>query len=193
MAKTSKPVEKLNPPKGWFLAGLSPNLYESSIDRTEFHSGSQSAFLRNFAKVKKEDWATLMQNMHPHKYLGKRVQMSFWLKTKDVDGWAQAWLRVDGSEEDDYLAFDNMCNRGIHGTTDWTEYKIVLDVPESSTNIGFGIMLGGKGCLWFDDVSFTAVTSEVSVTECPCSSRGQLKDAPQNLDFEEGVHDGDCC
>lgn len=187
--KTTKNTVRPKPPKGWFAAGLTPESYEMSIDRTEFHSGTQCAYLRSCPNVKMHDWGTLMQNMPPRNYLGKRIQMSFWVKTKDVEGWVQGWLRVDGKDDDQYLAFDNMCNRTIRGTNDWTKHTIVLDVPEESTNIAFGIMLGRKGCVWLDDVSFDAVSNDVPTTECSCSNCGKV--TPTNLDFEE-EHDGEC-
>jgi len=80
-----------------------------------------------------------------------------------------------------------MCKRYIHGTTDWTEHSIVLDVPESATNIAFGIMLGGNGTVWFDDVSFEVVGNDVSITDCPCSTNYRGRNEAQNLNFEDGA------
>jgi hypothetical protein len=86
-----------------------------------------------------------------------------------------------------------MCNRRIRGTTNWNEYSIVLDIPEESTNIAFGIMLGGRGTLWFDDVSFEAVGKDVPITDCPCSRNSKEPREAKNLNFEEGDEENDCC
>ena len=40
--------------------------------------------------------------------------------------------------------FDNMRNRPIKGSTDWTMYEIILDVPENSYSMNFGILLAGS-------------------------------------------------
>lgn len=81
---------------------------------------------------------------------GKRVRFSGFIKTEDVtDGFAGLWCRVDGASG--VLAFDNMQNRGIKGTTDWREYSIELPVAANATNINFGALFPGKGTAWFDD------------------------------------------
>jgi hypothetical protein len=131
-----------------------------------------------------EGFGTLMQCFATQKHLGKRVRMSLWLKTEDVEKWAAAWMRVDGAGQGKMLAFDNMCSRRINGTTDWKKYDIVLDVPHGSTNICFGAMLSGPGKIWVDDISFEEVDDTVEVTDCPCMSR-EKRSEPRNLNFEE--------
>lgn len=177
------------------MDGQDPGLYEAFVDRSCFHSGTQSAHLRSTAEVNDEThWFTLSQHMSPQKFLNKRVRMSVWVKTKNVNCYVQPWMRVDGAQhQNDSLSFDNMCSRYIKGTTDWTQYHIVLDVPGESTNIAFGIVLGGRGDLWFDDVSFEIVKKDIPVTDCPCSHPERETKEPTNLNFEEGVHSDDCC
>jgi len=71
----------------------------------------------------------------------------------------------------------------LAGTHDWTKQEIVLDVPDQSTNIGFGVIFNGLGTMWVDDVSFAIVDLSVPVTSCPCSPN--RRDYPaRNLDFE---------
>jgi hypothetical protein len=41
-----------------------------------------------------------------------------------------------------------MEDRPITGTTDWGKYEIVLNVPENSTGILYGILLAGTGEAW---------------------------------------------
>jgi len=190
MAKSAKTSATKKPPKGWFMAGLNPELYEASVDSSHPHSGTKCAHIRSGPNVKNaRQWATLMQQIGPLSYRNKRVRMSFWVRTKDVESWVQPWMRIDGPEQGKSLSFDNMCGRRIKEAADWTEHNIVLDVPEESTNIAFGIMLGGKGDVWFDDVSFDAVGKNVPVTDCPCSRNSTDGKKPQNLNFEEGEED----
>ncbi len=91
-----------------------------------------------------------MQNFSPDKYKGKRLRLTGYVKTKDVeDGWAGLGLRVDGDKEAlpdgkqsrKMLAFDNMQNRPLKGTMDCTKCEIVIDVPDSATNIAYSVLL----------------------------------------------------
>jgi erythromycin esterase-like protein len=84
---------------------------------------------------------------------GKTVRFSAWIRTEDVtEGFAGLWWRVDGPDNQ-VLAFDNMRNRGITGTTGWAEYTVELDAPATATNTVFGFMLTGTGRAWFDDAA----------------------------------------
>ena len=59
---------------------------------------------------------------------GKRARFSGYIRTQDITtGYAGLWFRVDGAPRQ-VLAFDNMNNRGVTGTTDWTRYEIDLPV-----------------------------------------------------------------
>jgi hypothetical protein len=85
-----------------------------------------------------------MQEISADAYHGKRVRLSANAKASDVQGWAGLWMRVDGDGSRP-LAFDNMGNRPIKGTTDWKRYDIVLDVAGQATDVAFGILLTGRG------------------------------------------------
>lgn len=85
---------------------------------------------------------------------GKRVRYSGYIKTKGITrGWAGLWWRVDGKTG--VLAFDNMQDRGVTGTTDWKRYEIDLPVAADTTNINFGAILTGDGSAWFDGLEVT--------------------------------------
>lgn len=127
-----------------------------------------------------------MQDMGPQEYLNKRIRKRFWVRTEAPDGRAQPWMRVDGPNKET-LSFDNMCGRSISGCSDWKEYSIVLDVPEKSKNIAFGIMLIGTGKIFYDDVSFDIVDSKISNTDCKCSQNFRGSKPPENLSFEEDL------
>ena len=83
---------------------------------------------------------------------GKKIRYSGYIKTEGVTrGYAGLWWRVDGPSGS--LAFDNMANRGVKGTTDWTQYTIELPVDASARNINFGALMPGDGTAWFDGLS----------------------------------------
>jgi len=100
-------------------------------------------------------------------YRGTRLHMRAMVKADAVENWAGIWMRVDGPDTPTpqrSLGFDNMQDRPIKGTSDWTRYEIVLDVPPESVAIAFGILLQGIGEVWLDDVEFATVGSDVPTT-----------------------------
>ena len=81
-----------------------------------------------------------------------------------------------------------MQQRSIIGSTGWEKYEIVLDVPENSTNLAFGILLDGSGQAWIDDICFEVVGLEVPTTGYSRNgSKNDFKypDKPIYLDFEK--------
>ena len=121
--------------------------------------------------------------------------MTAYVKSKDVENQAGLWMRIEGFDgKGNYsLSSDLMGDRPIKGTSDWKQYKVVLDVPKEGTaQIYFGVLLAGKGQVWVDDFKFEAVDKTVKTTgrihetgkskhEIP---KG-LPKAPRNLDFEQ--------
>lgn len=166
-------------PDGWFKTGSAPADYTMGLDGDVPFDGSKSAFIEGNT-AKSEGFATLMQTSSVAGYLGKRVQLTFYIKSQDVSGWSSGWFRIDGAPKET-LAFDNMNNRQIKKTTDWTEYSIVLDVPKNATKMAYGLMLSGSGKVWFDNLKFEIVDKNTPVTDM-YASRKQNK--TKNLSFE---------
>lgn len=169
-------------PKNWFVAGSVPKSYEMGIGKGEGQNGSNAATIKSVDK-KPNGFGTLMQNCRPDKFLGKRVRMSGYMKSRDVSEWAGFWLRVDQEGSQRPLAFDNMGSRPVKGTTDWAKYEIVLDVPANASNIAFGALLDETGQIWFDNIKFEIVDNSVPVTGDE-ATRPKAGDEPANLDFE---------
>jgi len=167
-------------PKGWILAGAAPSDYEAGVDRKITHSGRASGLLR--AKEMPSKFGTLMQMFKADTYRGKRVRLSAWVKSQQVAGWAGVWMRVDGDDSKP-LAFDNMQNRPIKGTSGWQRYEVVLDVADKASAIAFGILLDGAGAVWIDEVRFEIVDRSVPTTGM--SGGSSLPASPENLDFED--------
>jgi hypothetical protein len=57
-----------------------------------------------------------------------------------------------------------MGDRPINGTNDWTKYEIVLDVPENSAKIFYGVLISGAGQIWVGDIVFEIVGNDVPST-----------------------------
>jgi len=76
------------------------------------------------------------------------------------------------------VAFDNMHDRPIKGTTGWQQYEVVLDIPRDSTGISFWILLDGTGKVWLSRTKFDVVGTGVSITG---TGERKIPDMPVNL------------
>ncbi|MEK4563807.1 helix-turn-helix domain-containing protein [Alkalihalobacillus sp. FSL R5-0424] len=170
--------------KGWFLSGGNPYHYEMGIDHEVVHQGKGSAFLKSKTVLDTEEFATMMQQCKAKTFRNKRIKFSGFIRTQDVENVASLWMRVDNANGD-ILQFDNMSDRPIKGTTNWNHYSIVLDIPEQSSVLSFGVILAGKGIVWADHFSFEEVDESTPTTHLEL--HGELQDEPVNLSFDEAI------
>lgn len=161
-------------PQGWHLAGNRPQDYSATVEAGAGMLGSKVQRAPGFG--------TMMQTFRADDYRGKRLRFTADVRSERVDEWAGLWMRVDGAGSR-VLSFDNMQNRPIKGTSPWTSYSVVLDVPRDSASISFGILLAGTGTVWIDNVRFEAV--EASVPPTGSQSGRELPRQPKSLDFEQ--------
>ncbi|MHC4534364.1 MAG: protein kinase domain-containing protein [Planctomycetota bacterium] len=181
--------------KGWQRSGSNPENYEMFVDTSEKHSGKASAYIKSIS-AKTGGFGVLMQMFSAADFLGRRIQMSAWMKTQKVRS-AHLWMRLDGTKG--MLGFDNMSDRPVKGTTEWHKYQITLDVPESTVDIAFGALVVGEGQAWVDDFRFEVVGIDAPSTNM-LSSEEMSKEQPEggkralvlqkypvNLDFELGI------
>lgn len=179
-AQSAAPTDQ--PPSGWFMAGSSPGNYRAGVDKVTTQNGHPSAYLRSAVPVT-GGFGTLMQTISATEYTGKRVRLHACVRARDIRDWAGMWMRVD--RERTMVAFDNMQNRPIEGSEEWTAHDVVLDVPADATSISLGILLSGTGEVWMSDLRFEAVSQAVPVTSPGNSAAPQLAAHPVNLSFTE--------
>lgn len=165
--------------EGWFLTGSKPDSYAIGLDKSVYKTGGSSAFLESTDK-EIEGFGTLMQSCGADEYLGKRIKMTAYVKSENVFDWAGMWLRVDSRQTKKSLSFDNMQDRPIKGDNDWTKCEIVLDVPEESGTLNFGVLLSSTGKVWFDNITFEVVDKTTKPTR-----ESIMNKKPLNLDFGE--------
>jgi hypothetical protein len=171
-------------PAGWFAAGSKPKSYEMGIDKGAGQDGKNAATIKSIDKIIK-GFGTLMQQKKPDKYLGKRIKMTGFVKSENVANWAGLWFRVDQAGSKQSLSFDNMGDRPIKGTTSWTKYDIVLDVPDNASQIAYGALLEGTGQIWFDNIAIEIVDDSVPTTGLQNGKKSAKQNEPTNLDFEK--------
>jgi hypothetical protein len=164
-------------PNGWILTGSKVQSYLTGVDPQTGVNASPSAYLMSRESVA-EGFGTLMQNFSANHYLGKRVRLTASVRTEDVGGWAGLWMRVDKGAA--VVAFDNMMDRSIRGTTSWQRYQVVLDVPEDASGISFGGLLNRSGKVWLSGVEFEVVGTDIPTTG---GAPGIVREGPTNLDF----------
>lgn len=169
--------------KGWYLSGSHPHNYKLGIDREIFNKGKGSGFLKSVSVQSQGEFATMMQQFKADKFVGKRIKLSGFLKAKGIDEFCGLWMRVDNALQD-VLQFDNMGDRPIVQDMDWKHYHIVLDVPENSAVISFGVLLSGKGQVWIDELKFEEVDKSTPTTNMNVAA-DYLLDEPTNLLFED--------
>lgn len=172
---------------GW-QNGMKRLDYYTGVDATVVRSGRLSGYIRS-AAVTGPSSGALLKGLRAGPYAGKRLRLSAYIKAKNVEGWAGLTMSVMGpvsttqgnNAPPSVQGFDNMGDRPIRGTSDWTRYSIVLDVPAGSIYIDLGLMLAGKGEVWIDDVQLEEVATTVATTGI------KLEEQPQNTGFEDGL------
>lgn len=169
-------------PSGWGKNGSKPEAYVVGVDQTQLHDGLPSAYVKSIADAS-GGFGGMMQSIAAADYAGKRVRYSAWVKSEDAnDDGAHLWFRVDGASGAQ-LGFDNMAARPIKGTTDWQEVSVVLDVPQESRALAYGMFVSGNGAMWVSGARFEEVGAEVPSTNM-MSQRPAQPSTPQNLSFQ---------
>ena len=164
-------------PEGWSANGSALSDYSVATDKAVTYQGHPSVAIAS-KNANSTGFAGLMQMISADDYKGKRVRLAAYLKTRDVaGGGAHLWFRVDGTNGK-VLGFDNMYSRPVRGTTAWTKYEIVLDVPEDSTALAYGFFLNGGGVAWATSFGLEVVSDSV-----PTTSRWPTH--PTNLNFDQ--------
>jgi hypothetical protein len=176
-------------PSGWSIAiegsgipgGQNASDYAAEIDRKVTHGGQGAMSLRSVVAAP-TGFRAATQCVKADLYRGKRVRLAGYLRTRDVADWSGLWLRVDGPAR--ALAFDNMEPRAVKGTTDWTRYEVVLDVPEAAVRLAFGPVLRGAGQVWADDLTLDVVDPKAIKSTQPPGYVLNPAEHASNLDFE---------
>ena len=95
---------------------------------------------------------------------GKRIRLTAWIKTRNVDNWCGLELCVYGWFQRVQVHSD-MAERPIAGTTDWKQYSLVVDVPDDAQSLMFQATMLGTGEMWSDDFQIEIVGNEVPVND----------------------------
>ena len=136
-------------PSPWFEWGTKN--YEFSADSTVKHSGKYSMRIRPIENIDKNSFgcvALAIQGI----YEGDEIEVLAYIKMENTTQPIGLMIREDGALPNSSLEFDNMAQKGIMGTKDWTLYKVKLPLRTAAKTIFIGAILAGGGTLWVDDV-----------------------------------------
>ncbi|HWA28860.1 MAG TPA: sigma-70 family RNA polymerase sigma factor [Lacunisphaera sp.] len=170
-------------PAGWYPNGNNPKAFEVGVDPNQSFGGVASAYAKSLDDSAEKSFGGLGQAISADQYKNQRVRLTGWIKTEDANnGGGRLWLRVDGETRGQSLGFDNMEKRAPKGTTDWTEYSIVLDVPAEAKSLNYGFFLSGKGQMWVNGLNIEPVGPEIPTTNMITAPK-PLPTAPVNPTF----------
>jgi serine/threonine protein kinase len=158
-AVMTKAVIRETPP-GW-MAAITNHYFSIQLDRRITRSGKASLSIQSDLENDQHD--SVAQTIRADEYRRKRLRWSAYAKCEGVQIRAGLWMQVNA--KDRILGMDDQQGTPIIGTRDWQQYAVVIDVPEDSVVINFGMHLGGIGKVWFDDPQLEVVGPEVQVTD----------------------------
>ena len=123
--------------------------YRLKTDSTEKHSEKYSMLIELIGDKPENSFGCCTYSI-PAICEGSQIELRAYMKLQNVEnGQIGLMLRIDG--ERGKLQFDNMKQKNIQGSSDWTLYSVKLPLPEEAKVFYIGAMLFGSGKLWVDD------------------------------------------
>jgi len=158
-------------PVSWYI--YPQKSYTVSLDSITVKSGKYSIAIEYVGDSTYFQPITLTL---PYNYVGKKMVFSGYIKTENVDGYAGLWMRIDPK-----VAFSDMSQQKVCGTTDWKKYKIAVDMnPVATKQIVLGGLLAGKGKMWLDDLHITIDEKDIG------RAKPYLFPADKDKEFDAG-------
>ena len=143
---------------GWFRWGM-PS-YNIQLDSVVKQSGKYALRVEPKEEAAEQEFGCPAFSI-PAIYEGKTVTLKALMKFENVESPIGLLLRIDGNSGS--LQFDNMMQKGITGTQDWTEYSVILPLPEEAKTIYIGAILSGKkGTLWINNFQVFIDNEDIS-------------------------------
>lgn len=140
--------------EGWNF-GSQEKGHEFHSDNVETHGGQWSVRIDAKSTDDAQNFAWVGQCASATPFSEKHAKLSGFIKTSGVaGGYAGLWIRVDAANGQ-VLGMDNMQDRGLTDTRDWSSVSASIDVPKDAAQICVGGLLTGGGTAWIDDLSIT--------------------------------------
>lgn len=152
-------------PANWSLAGSAPEYYQAGLDETVRLEDRATGYIKStVADSVPPGFGTLAQTLDVKNLRGQRIRISSHVRAQGVKASAEIWMRVDGEPEKTH-GYPRIHSTPIRGTTDWTVFMLVLDIPAESDAIVYGVSLSGVGQVWSDTLKLELVDTSVPTSE----------------------------
>lgn len=177
-------------PGGW-NADLSASQYRIGLDSEIRHGGKTAGFIEpRVALPQPPANGSLVQTIDARGYRGKRLRFAAFVKTRDLDRWAELWTVVWRSSPD---ASDSASAPAIKKDTDWARHAVEFFVADDAVTIECGLRLVAGGRAWIDDASLEVVgKADDTVRKLNPGQGGRFEEPPpglpcrlENGDFEQ--------
>jgi hypothetical protein len=176
-------------PRYWHRCGGggSPGVetYRFASDRSNAAQGGRSGSIASRVPSPAPAFAGFCQHVSAQQYRGKRVAYSAFLRTDKAVPGAQLLIRADALDGR-VVAFANMFNRHIPGTTPWARHTIVIDIPEDAAAIMVGAALLYTGALWIDEAALEIVDESWPLTD-KAARKGARVASPLGLELPPAI------
>lgn len=178
MSSNKTAIKRL--PKFWDIESNNAEAYDTAIDEGIKYKDKPAVLICS-TTAGDSDYFNLEQAVEGNAWYGKRIRISCFVRTEDVDSGATRWVYIQ-APQGNMLVYDPMCDRPLKGTNDWTEMSVVVDVPPDGRWISDGPGLYGTGKMWVANFKVEEVSKDVERTDDHGSSQ-LLQVLPLNLDF----------
>lgn len=163
---------------GWMIFGypVNPKAYEIHFDPSTTFNGKNSLAItlhdaepaQQESFIKERMLSVTHEGFLAAGYRGQRLQMTTYVKAEDVKR-ANFHLAIIGPnvEPNNVRTTQHMTSTHLHpveGSSDWTRYELVIDVPENANSIQVSFSMEGHGKIWLDSIRFAAVDKTVPLT-----------------------------
>ena len=132
-------------PSGWG-GGPASTIF---VDGETVHSGKWAARLERTPGIGGQPFSALTRSI-PLDFAGTTIEWRGFLRSENVSDFMGLWMRQDGDAPN--LAFATMQPQQIKGTNEWREYSITFPLHPDGRQLFFGVLLGGTGKVWADDL-----------------------------------------
>lgn len=169
-------------PNAWTKSGTWASSYSMKIKPNEGLNNSNALLLESIGKNIMGSGA-IIQTISSSNYVGKRIKLSAYIKTENVNNFACLVLcsqqnvanfwNNDASVSDDKKTF-------LKGNHTYKKIDCYLNVTDNFGNIVLGAMIKGEGKIWLDRFN-------LEIIENIKETGNELSKAPQNMEFEDSL------
>jgi hypothetical protein len=131
------------------------NSHEFSVapDPTLVRNGHPTPCIMLAQSADATDWESYgaVDRVPAEQFLGKRVRVSAWVKTKDMTSPMGIYIRARGPNDSNMADADPKSRKMVESEDGWKHLFIEINVPPGAMNLSYGIFFRGRGKIWVDD------------------------------------------